>query len=154
MVSSAHVIADGDLLIRVAALDDMPALREVFRRSSLSNDGDRDVLLAHPEALQFAALAVDEGRTRVAVTEDRLVGFATLLGSELEDLFVDPDWMRRGIGRTLVLDAIVTARAQGLKRIEVTANDHALAFYRRMGFVLDGTVATDFGPGSRMHLDF
>jgi len=154
VVSSAHVIADGDLLIRVAALDDMPALRDLFRRSSLSNAGDRDVLLAHPEALQFSALAVDEGRTRVAVTEDRLVGFATLLGSELEDLFVDPDWMRRGIGRTLVLDAIVTARAQGLKRIEVTANDHALAFYRRMGFVLDGTVETDFGPGSRMHVDF
>jgi GNAT superfamily N-acetyltransferase len=143
----------GDLLIRVAALDDMPALRDLFRRSSLSNDGDRDVLLAHPEALDFSAVAVAEDRTRVAVTEGRVVGFATLLGSELEDLFVDPDWMRRGIGRTLVLDAIASARVQGLKRIGVTANDHALAFYRRVGFVLDGTVGTDFGPGSRMHVD-
>jgi len=141
------------VVIRVAVRDDMLALRDVYRRSSLSNDGDRDVLLAHPEALELSALAVDEGRMRVAVADRRIVGFATLLGSELEDLFVDPDWMRRGIGRDLVQDAVELARRRGLERIEVTANDHALSFYRSVGFVFDGIVETEFGPGSRMHLD-
>jgi GNAT superfamily N-acetyltransferase len=73
--------------------------------------------------------------------------------SELEDLFVDPDWMQRGVGRELVLDAVAIARAKGVPRIEVTANGHALAFYEKVGFVLDGVVETRFGPGSRMHLD-
>ncbi len=121
-------------------------LRELFRRSSLSNDGDRAALLAHPEALELSALGVEEGRTRVAVADGRIAGFATLLGSELEDLFVDPGWMRRGIGRALVADAVAVARAQGLERIEVTANDHALAFYESVGFVLEGTVETELGP--------
>ena len=85
--------------------------------------------------------------------DGRIVGFATLLGAELEDLFVDPAWMRRGIGRALLLDAVAVARAQGLERVEVTANPHALPFYERVGFVPDGTVETDFGPGTRMHRD-
>jgi len=140
-------------LIRVAVPADLDALRDLFRRSSLSNEDDRASLLAHPEALVFSGLAVDEGRTRVAVADGRIVGFATLLADgELEDLFVDPDWMRRGIGRALVLDSVAAARAQGLKRIEVTANGQALPFYESVGFVLDGSVETAFGRGSRMHL--
>jgi GNAT superfamily N-acetyltransferase len=149
----AHSVSVVDLLIRLAVPADMGALRDLFRRSSLSNEGDRASLMAHPEALVFSGLAVDEDRTRVAVVDGRIVGFATLLGLELDDLFVDPDWMRRGIGRALVLDAVAVARAQGLGRIEVTANDHALGFYENAGFVLDGTVELPFGRGSRMHLD-
>jgi GNAT superfamily N-acetyltransferase len=140
-----------EILIRVAVPADMAVLRDLFRSSSLSNEGDRASLLAHPDTLAFSGLAVDEGRTRVAVVDGRIVGFATLLvDGELEDLFVDPDWMRRGIGRTLVLDAVGVARAQGLERVEVTANGHALGFYESVGFVLDGTVETEFGPGLRM----
>jgi len=141
-------------LIRVAVHADLGALRDLYRRSSLSNAGDRASLLAHPEALEFAGDAVGEGLTRVAVVDGRIVGFATLLGDgELEDLFVDPDWMRRGIGRALVLDAVVLAPAHGLDRIEVTANGEALDFYESVGFVYDGEVETAFGRGSRMHRD-
>ncbi len=141
-------------MIRVAVPADLGALRDLFRRSSLSNAGDRASLLAHPEALEFAGLAVDEGLTRVAVVDGRIVGFATLLGDgELEDLFVDPGFMRRGTGRALVLDAVALARVRGLSRIEVTANGEALGFYESVGFVLDGAVETAFGRGSRMHLD-
>ena len=142
-----------ELLIRVAVHEDMGALRDLFRRSSLSNEGDRASLLAHPEVLEFSGLAVEEGRTRVAVVDGRIVGFATLLGNELDDLFVDPDGTRHGIGRALVLDAAAVARTQGLERIEVTANDHARGFYESVGFVLGETVETAFGRGSRMHLD-
>ena len=143
-----------ELLIRPAVPADADVLSDLFRRSSLANEGDREDLLAHPEALELSGLALEEGRTRVAVAGGRIVGFATLLAAgELEDLFVDPDRMRRGIGRALVLDAVAVARAQGLERIEVTANGHALDFYESVGFVLDGTVETAFGRGSRMHLD-
>jgi len=144
-----------DFRLRLAAMEDLPALRAVFRRSSLSNEGDRASLLAHPEALEFSAGAVAEGRVRVALVDDRIVGFATVLVTgqigELEDLFVDPDWMRRGIGRKLVLDVVESAREEGLSRIQVTANPHALRFYETLEFVHDGMVRTPFGPGHRMH---
>ena len=36
--------------------------------------------------------------------------------------------------------------------IEVTANPHAMAFYRSVGFVDDGVAQTRFGPAPRMWL--
>lgn len=145
-------------LIRAAAPADMAALRDVFRRSSLSNKGDRANLQAPPpDALELSALAVTEGRTRAAVADDSIVGFATWVdagdGFEIEDLFVDPAWMRQGIGRALVLDLIAIARGRGVRRIEVTANQHALPFYESVGFAVRREVATRFGPAPRMQLD-
>jgi GNAT superfamily N-acetyltransferase len=100
---------------------------------------------------------VREGRTRAAVAGERIVGFATWLRAgdvfEIEDLFVDPERMRHGIGRALVLDLIAIARGQGIGRVEVTANRHALAFYEKAGFVVDHEVETTFGPAPRMHMD-
>ncbi len=145
------------LVIRHAELADLGAVRDVFRRSSLSNRADRADLLAHPEVLDLSDQAIREGRTRVAVVDDHVIGFVTTApsddGLELEDLFVDPDWTRRGIGRALVSDAAATARERGVIRIEVTANEHALDFYETVGFVQDDMVTTQFGSAPRMHLD-
>lgn len=143
--------------IRQAVSADMDAVKEVFRTSALSNEGNRDNLLAHPEALEFTDLSVVEGRTRVAIDGDRVVGFATYaVGSrmlDLDDLFVHPDWMGRGVGRALLADVIAIARGRGITRVEVTANEHALGFYQKAGFVYDRNVYTRFGPAPRMHLD-
>ena len=144
-------------VIRDAGPADLAALRDVYRRASLSNEGDRENLLANPDALEFPGLGGDDRRTRVATVDGRIAGFATSVPAgdviELDDLFVDPGWMRRGAGRALVLDAMAIARGRGAGRLEVTANQHALVFYRRAGFVADHEVPTRFGPGIRMHLD-
>lgn len=147
-----------DVQIRTAEVADLEDLRMVFRRSSLNNEGDREMLLANPEALEPNVVAsVQEERTRAAVVDGLIVGFATMLRNgdafELEDLFVDPGWMRRGIGLALVGDAAAIARAQGVSQINVTANPHAMAFYEHAGFVPDGTAETQFGPAPRMRMD-
>jgi GNAT superfamily N-acetyltransferase len=146
-----------ELDIRAATPDDLDMIQYVFRRSSLSNEGDRPLLLANPDLLVYDDVQVRAGRTRVAVVDGWVVGFATLLfddGAEIEDLFVDPDWMRRGVGTALVADAVEIARAHGVTRIEVTGNDHGRAFYDAVGFVAVGTVSTPLGPfAHRMHLD-
>lgn len=146
-----------DVRVRQAVNADASVLGDLFRRSSLANPGDRASLLAHPDALEFSGEALKEQRVRVAIVDDRIVGFATVVATgrvgELEDLFVDPDWMRRGVGRALVVDAIDIARDQGLSRINVMANEHALGFYKNVGFVYDGTSRLRFGTGHRMHID-
>jgi ribosomal protein S18 acetylase RimI-like enzyme len=143
--------------IRTGETEDGTVLADIYRRSSLTNERDRAQLLAHPDALVFDDRGVREGRTRIALVDDQIVGFATLraLGSamELEDLFVDPDFMRRGLASALMRDVTAVAADQGVARIEVTANDHALGFYEQAGFVAQGTIETRFGPGTRMHLD-
>jgi ribosomal protein S18 acetylase RimI-like enzyme len=124
----------------------------------LSNEGDRENLLAHPELLEFDAAALDNGATRVAVVDGLVVGFATLrlvddMAAELDDLFVDPDWMRNGVARALVSDLVEAAKRRGIARIDVAANGHAMGFYEAAGFIADGTVETTFGPATHMHLN-
>ena len=145
-------------VIRDAVPADVAVLRQLYRRASLSNEGDRMNLLANPDALEWGGLGRDDRRTRVAATASgRVAGFATSLPAgdalELDDLFVDPDWRRQGAARALVLDVAAHARNKGMGRIEVTANQHAPVFYEKTGFVVDHEVQTRFGPGLRMHLD-
>ena len=145
----------GSFEIRWATVEDLPALRDVFRRSSWSNEGDRPLLTEHPEFLELADTAVREGRTRVAVDDTgAVVGFSSIVrrgdAFEVEDLFVDPDRMRHGIGLALVDDLVDLARTEGVARLEVDGNDHALAFYARAGFVALGRVALEHGEAIRM----
>jgi len=144
-------------VIRAAGPADIARLGEIFRNASLSNEGDRAALLTHPEVLEFDDTCVREHRARVAVVGDVVVGFASGTPNgdavELDDIFVDPEWMRRGFGLELIRDVSAAALAGGARRIEVTANHHALAFYEAAGFVLDGVAETRFGPAHRMHLD-
>ena len=143
-------------MIRLGVPADLPAAMGVYRRASLSNAGDRDNLLAHPEFLILGPEGLAEGRTYVAEEDGSVVGFATWAeadGSiELEDLFVDPGWMRRGIATALVSRIVDVLRARGAECLEVTANPHARGFYSAAGFIDCGMAETDFGAAPRMML--
>jgi len=143
-------------MIRPGVPADLPAAADIYRRASLSNAGDRDNLLAHPEHLVLGPEGLAEGRTYVAEEKGLLVGFATWIEAggifELEDLFVAPGWMRRGIAAALVERIAQVLRARGAERLEVTANPHALGFYRAAGFTDCGAADTVFGTAPRMVL--
>jgi ribosomal protein S18 acetylase RimI-like enzyme len=143
-------------MIRLGTPADLDAARSVYRRASLSNAGDRENLLAHPEYLILGPEGLAEGRTHVAEQDGTVVGFATWAEADgtidLEDLFVDPDYRRRGIASALVLRIAEVLRARGAERLEVTANPHAMEFYRSAGFTDNGTADTDFGTAPRLVL--
>jgi ribosomal protein S18 acetylase RimI-like enzyme len=136
-------------MIRLGTPADLPAARDVYRRASLSNAGDRGKLLTHPQYLVLGPEGLAGGRTHVAEEDGAVVGFATwaetgTVGtSELEDLFVDPGYMRRGIAAALVSRIAGVVRARGAERLEVTANPHALGFYRAVGFTGCGITQTE-----------
>jgi GNAT superfamily N-acetyltransferase len=91
------------------------------------------------------------------LADGTVIGFASTHPSgigvlELDDVFVDPDRQRQGAARRLIRHITAAAHEDGITRIEVTANPHALEFYRAVGFEIDGEVRTEFGRGVRMHL--
>jgi GNAT superfamily N-acetyltransferase len=146
------------VVIRLGTPADLAAATGVYGRASLSNAGDRDLLLAHPEYLVLRPEGLAEGRTYVAEADGVVVGFATWAeadgGIELEDLFVEPGYMRRGIAMALVRRVAEFLRARGVQRLEVTASPDALAFYRAAGFTDGGVAETEFGTAPRMVLEF
>jgi GNAT superfamily N-acetyltransferase len=143
-------------MIRLGTSGDLAALADIYRRASLSNPGDRDRLLAHPEHLVLEPDGLTEGRTHVADEGGSVVGFATWAetdgGIELEDLFVDPQWMRRGIATALVNCIADVVRSRGADTLEVTASPDALEFYRAVGFVDIGVAETAFGSAPQLLL--
>jgi|SRR5581483_3076980 len=93
----------------------------------LGNAGDRDTLLAHPDAIELPAEQIAKGRVFALEWEGAIVGFAAVEprtdgDSELESLFVDPHMQRRGIGRALVEYCADFARIQGSQAIHVIGN--------------------------------
>jgi len=163
-------------MIRLGTPADLAAVTGVYRRASLSNPGDRDRLLAHPEYLVLEPAGLTEGRTHVAEENGAIVGFATWAepdgtqpdgtaadgtpedgtwadrSLELEDLFVDPRWMRRGVATSLVNRVVEVLRSRGARNLSVTANPDALGFYRSVGFVDDGVAETALRRAPRMLL--
>jgi GNAT superfamily N-acetyltransferase len=141
------------LIIRTALPDERNALEDLQRRASLMWDEYRPFLLANPEAIALPLAQLQEGWVRVAEEAGRVLGFSALVtrgrGFDLDGLFVEPEHWGRGVGRTLVQDAI--ARADGAV-LTVLANPRAEGFYMRLGFAVAGREQTLFGPANRMIL--
>jgi GNAT superfamily N-acetyltransferase len=146
------------IVIRTAVSGDLESIRSIYRLSSLWNEKDREILLEHPELLEFSPVPIDEGRTSVAIESSAgIVAFASTqnydFGLEVEDLFVDPAWMRQGIGRLLMNDVFDNARRLGAKRVEVTANSAARGFYDNLGFAFSHMTKTQFEPAPRLSVE-
>lgn len=140
------------LLIRRAIPSEQTTLEALQLRASLSNAGDRDNLLAHPDAVELPIEQITAGGVFVAEWNDVIAGFSAVLprldgNVELDALFVDPDLRRLGIGRSLLEHSAQIARAQGSSVLHVVGNPHAEGFYLACGFQLIGTTETRFGPG-------
>jgi GNAT superfamily N-acetyltransferase len=141
-----------NLAIRTAGIADREALEALQRRASLSNPGDREALLAHPDAIELPLDQISAGHVFVAEQDATIVGFSAVLprhdpDMDLDGLFVEPELWSRGIGRLLVEHCVVFARAQGSSALHVVGNPHAQGFYIACGFELLGHVDTRFGVG-------
>jgi len=140
-----------DIRIRLARSDERTVLEALQWRASLTNAGDRQVLLAHPDAVDLPREQVESGRVLVAEAEESIAGFAVLLPrddgqAELDGLFVEPELFGRGVGRALVEAAARLARDEGARRLHVIGHVQAEAFYRSCGFETVGEARTRFGP--------
>jgi ribosomal protein S18 acetylase RimI-like enzyme len=87
--------------------------------------------------LTFTPQYFDENGSWVAVDGNRPIGFYTLLNKNatawLENLWVLPEYMGKGIGRQLFLHAMIRAHELGFKTMQLEADPNALGFYEKMG---------------------
>jgi GNAT superfamily N-acetyltransferase len=121
------------LVIRLALPGERAALEALQWRASLAYPDYRDLLLAHPDAIEVPIGQIEAGQVWVAEDHADLVGFAAVLPRadgdlELDALFVEPGRWRAGIGRRLVQRCLESARERGTGALHVVGNPRAAGF--------------------------
>jgi GNAT superfamily N-acetyltransferase len=122
------------MLIRRAEPGDGDRLREVAFAAKAHWGYDHDLVRDWADAL---SLPGDEERW-VAEDGEKIVGWASLERSEdgvavLDDLWVAPAAMGRGIGSALFAQVASAARARGARSLEWGADPNAVPFYEHVG---------------------
>jgi ribosomal protein S18 acetylase RimI-like enzyme len=69
----------------------------------------------------------------VAEIDREIVGYASLEGRDLTNLYVHPDYQRRGVGSAL-LARVQAIASEGLQLWTFQQNEGAIRFYERNGF--------------------
>jgi pimeloyl-ACP methyl ester carboxylesterase/ribosomal protein S18 acetylase RimI-like enzyme len=137
------VSAAADVQIRRARPDDATAIGDVWLTSWRATF---DFPPGHPDTDVRRWLAeelVPRNETWVAVDPaGRVVAVMALSDTMVEQLYVAPDWIGRGLGRRLIALAR-ERRPAGLDLYCFQANGRARAFYEYLGFV-----AIAYGDGS------
>jgi GNAT superfamily N-acetyltransferase len=144
-----------DIVIRPARPDERSSLEALQWRASLANAGDRDALLANPDAIALPVEQIRDGHVLVAERDGAIIGFAAVLprsdgDAELDALFVEPSAWKQGVGRALVDQCADVARRRDARVLHVVGNPHAKGFYGTCGFRTTGTVETRLGAGLAM----
>lgn len=145
-----------DLRIRPATAGDLAALGALKLRASLAYGDLVEELRDLPDAREVPAAHLPH--VFLAEAGGAVLGFATVLPktdeeAELEDIFVDPQGWRSGVGRALMDEAARRTQALGAGALHVIANERARAFYEACGFRQIGTVETLFEPAPTMRLE-
>jgi GNAT superfamily N-acetyltransferase len=126
-----------DIRIRSAQPEDAERLREIFMAAKGSWGYDTAMVQEAAADLDLSPEAMQAKEVYVADLAGEPVAFASIVrGSDvwrLDDLWVDPAWMGRGIGRHLFMYAADRARLLGARRLEWETDPNAVGFYEKMG---------------------
>ncbi|MGW6745331.1 GNAT family N-acetyltransferase [Streptomyces sp. NPDC055025] len=129
----------GAVRIRAARPDEARALSGLVLRSKAHWGYDEAFMAAC--RTELAISAADMTARRMMVAEDErsgaALGVASLEGKAPDGtlglLFVEPRAFGRGIGRTLYAHVLDAARDEGIERLTIDSDPHAVGFYRALG---------------------
>jgi GNAT superfamily N-acetyltransferase len=96
----------------------------------------RDAMFGERSFVEALLAHVGEEAVGVAIFFPNFSTFAGKPGLHLEDLFVEPSWRGRGIGRKLLARVAEIAMARGCSKLTwavLTWNEPAMQFYARLG---------------------
>jgi GNAT superfamily N-acetyltransferase len=142
--------------IRPARRDEAAALTELSLRAKAVWGYDAAFLARCRAALTVKEANVETRPHYVAEADGRIAGFYGFEplqdGVGLDFLFIDPEYIGRGIGRALWHHAVEQARQLGHGALFVVSDPHAEGFYRHMGAARIGTQPSEIGPGRQLPL--
>ncbi len=124
-----------DIMIRNFKQQDWAQIEEIHdaaRKLELHLAGLDDAFIPLKQA------AVNEGlfdyTVCVALINDKVVGFVAYSEGEIAWLYVSPESMRKGVGKSLIMHAINSTVQRPIELEVLVGNSPALHLYEAMGF--------------------
>ena len=125
------------VVIRAGTEGDVPRLRQIAVDAKAHWGYDRRQVEDWALGGDFDPESMQARKVYVAEFDGAPVGWASLVPRGevgwLEDLWIDPPWIGRGVGRLLFEHVAGRARELGASRLEWEAEPNAHGFYERMG---------------------
>jgi GNAT superfamily N-acetyltransferase len=125
------------LTIRAPTIDELSGLSDLCFRSKAVWGYDKEFMEACRGELSFEPRDLELTPIAVAKHDGKPIGVAQVkvfdAQADLLKLFVEPNALRRGTGKTLLVWATDVARKLGAKRLTIDADPDAAPFYRTMG---------------------
>lgn len=120
------------VVLRPARSTDAGVAGEILHGFAIENEW-MPKLHSRAETIAFCGRMIDLEWMTVAETENGVIGFLALNGTEIHSLYLSPDARGRGAGRQLLEYA--KSRQSELSLFAFQANHSARRFYERNGFV-------------------
>jgi GNAT superfamily N-acetyltransferase len=123
--------------IRAPAPDEGRRLKEIAVSSKAFWGYDLDRVQEWADRGDFSSAQLGKLRVFVAQAGERTIGWCSLEPRGevwwLSDLWVEPEWIGRGVGGRLFRHGARHAQRAGAKRLEWEAEPNAIGFYEKMG---------------------
>lgn len=149
---------DDPVTLRLANVSESELLTELCLRSKARWGYDAAFMELCRDALTVNPHAITQQRVLVANSGSQLAGVAAVGlmnggdGFEIDQFFVEPVLMGRGIGRRLFEATIALARASNISCLTILSDPHAAPFYQKMGAQMIGMAPSDAIPGRSLPL--
>jgi GNAT superfamily N-acetyltransferase len=124
-------------VIRLGRADEGPRLKEIAIASKGYWGYDDERVREWADGGDFSLRRMSELVVFVAESRDEAIGWSSLIPRGdvgwLEDLWIEPGWIGKGVGGALFRHTADHARELGATRLEWEAEPHATGFYEKMG---------------------
>ena len=131
------MVEEASVVIRRGRLDEGARLKEIAIAAKSFWGYEREKVLAWAGQGDFSPRRLAELVIFVADAGGRSIAWSALTPRGevgwLEDLWVEPDWIGKGVGTALFRRTAAEARALGATWLEWEAEPNAIGFYEKMG---------------------
>ena len=139
------------LIVRVPSVNELPGLSDLCFRSKAVWGYDEAFMEACRGELSFRRQDLEQTHVAIAEEDGRILGVVQIKISagtaELLKLFIEPELLQRGTGRTLFAWATDISRRMGAHQLVIEADPDAAPFYRKMGARDAGQAPSGSIPG-------
>jgi GNAT superfamily N-acetyltransferase len=142
-----NVLPPAPIYVREGRADEFGRLRQIAVAAKAHWGYELARVEEWAEAGEFDPASLGRRLVFVADADGEPVGWSSLVPRGavgwLEDLWIEPPWIGRGVGRLLFAHVAAYARELGARRLEWEVEPNARGFYERMGgaYVRDSAVS-------------